>query len=215
MTKVIIVADDRYYRQGIRTSLKGNDGIEVLETCTSADSSVFVARAEPDAVLLDIAAAEDPSVIRAILSARPSTKVIVVGGRASFVQICDWRRAGAVGYLSFDALGRRAIRAGMTDVLQARFHCDLGTARRLAEDALAGSPTSRRYPRFSTRELDVARLLQSGLTNQSISRKLNRSEETIRSHVKSIYAKLGVHHRAEAAVLLNGLLGGAKDPGPD
>ena len=84
---------------------------------------------------------------------------------------------------------------------------------RLTEPPHGKTPTSRAFPQFTGREIEVLELLTRGLTNRAISARLYLSDKTVRNHVSNILAKTGVPDRQAAADMAR-RAGLGTDPGP-
>ena len=126
-----------------------------------------------------------------------------------------WRVARLMPYASLVVVGpttnpvavRRALDLGAKAVVdEAALERTLGAAvRAVAVGLLALSPAARssaEKPIFTHREKETLALVVDGLTNSEIATRLRVSESTVKSHLASVFAKLGVHSRSEAAALV-------------
>ena len=110
-------------------------------------------------------------------------------------------RAGAICYLHKDTNGtelRRAIKAAAAGQVQLS-----PAARRWLLEEMHGGPAADEpgtVPSLTERERDVLRLLAQGLSNPEISRELGLGENTVKTHVRNVLAKLGVHSRMQAVL---------------
>ena len=189
-------------REGLRTFLELQDGIEVVGEAADGDEAVAEAeRLAPDVVLMDLVMPRLDGVGAMQRSARraPATRVIVLTSFADDEQLLPAIRAGAAGYLLKNAPPQelaRAIRAAHA-----------GEA--LLDPTVAGAPArrARRARRRAPQPLDPARArgarrcIGRGMPNKRIARELGLSEKTVKTHVGHVLAKLGVTDRTQAALL--------------
>jgi NarL family two-component system response regulator LiaR len=196
---VLVVDDHPVVRQGLRTFLGLQEGIELAGE--AADGAEAVARSEellPDVVLLDLVLPEVDGIeaIRRIRATSPATKVIVLTSHAADAQIFPAIKAGAAGYLLKDvepselAEAIRRVHGG-----EALLHPAVA-ARVVRELADAGDAADS----LTERELEVLRLIARGLSNKAIALELGVSEKTVKTHVSNILAKLHLADRTQAAL---------------
>jgi NarL family two-component system response regulator LiaR len=196
---VLVVDDHPVVRQGLRTFLGLQEGIELAGE--AADGAEAVARSEellPDVVLLDLVLPEVDGIeaIRRIRATSPATKVIVLTSHAADEQIFPAIKAGAAGYLLKDvepselAEAIRRVHGG-----EALLHPAVA-ARVVRELADAGDAADS----LTERELEVLRLIARGLSNKAIALELGVSEKTVKTHVSNILAKLHLADRTQAAL---------------
>jgi NarL family two-component system response regulator LiaR len=196
---VLVVDDHPVVRQGLRTFLSLQDGIELAGE--AADGVEAVAQAEellPDVVLLDLVLPELDGIeaIRRIRAISPSTRVIVLTSYGEDEKIFPAIKAGAAGYLLKDmepvelADAIRRVHRG-----EALLHPAVAArvVRELAQGR--GEPEP-----LTERELDVLRLIARGLANKAIALELGVSEKTVKTHVSNILAKLHLSDRTQAAL---------------
>ena len=214
MIRVFIADDQLLIRQGIRTLLEMDGGVAIAGEASDGEETVQrVPASSPDVLLLDIRMPrKDGLDVLRDLSARdalPATLILTTFDDADVV--LDGIRAGARGFLlkdvSYEQLmaAIRAVAAGGT-VFQPAV-----TERLLL--AMARRPAAREsqpIERLTDREIEVVRLMSGGYSNKEIAHALRTAEGTIKNHVSSILAKLGVRDRTRAVLkaLEAGLLHG-------
>jgi DNA-binding NarL/FixJ family response regulator len=146
----------------------------------------------PDAVILiaDFSAPAGLAALRRILKDAPGVPVVVVARNdGSPIAAREALNAGAEAYLRADEVEQSL--APAVGAVMAGFVCAPREVRRLVAK-----------PTFSHREKEVLELLVAGLTNAQIAARLYLAESTVKSHVASVFAKLGVRSRKDAATLL-------------
>ena len=163
-----------------------------------------LARERPDVIGIDVAAlnGQAESLLRMIADLAPNAKVLACGIEPDEQTILRWVEAGAHGYLQHDATlaelqhAVRLVAAGevkvapeVTFALCARLAA-LSRAKRRSEtiESLA----------LTDREVDVLRLVASGLGNRDIATRLSLSFHTVKNHVQNIFKKIDVSRRMEA-----------------
>ena len=199
MTIRILVADDHsVVRQGLRMFLGLDPEFEIVgEAGDGAEALTLARQSRPDVVLMDLLmpvmdGIEATGIIRREL---PDTEIIALTSVLEDASVVGAVRAGAIGYLLKDAQADelcRAIRAAAAGQVQ----LSPKAAERLMREVRA--PESPEV--LTQRETEVLRLLAQGQANKEIGRTLNISEKTVKTHVSSILAKLGVPSRTQAAL---------------
>ena len=155
----------------------------------------------PDLVLINITLPDGTGAeaIRALLTERPETKIVVLTLHEEDDELFDAIRAGAVGYLS-----KQVCAAELFKTLSGVMHGEAGisgtTARRILDEFARLSPhRSGDMVVLTSREVEVLRELVNGASNQLIAERLVISENTVKNHVRNILVKLHLHSRREAA----------------
>jgi len=191
--KVLIVDDHLMFRLGIRSVIEQQRDIKVVgEAASYLEAILMIEQTKPDVTVLDLRMPGDGgiSVLDEAKKRGFSTKFLILSSYASEEEIYQAIRAGASGYILKDVDKAQLIQA-LRDVNDGRRHIPLPIQTVLE---------SRESMRDLTpRELEVLRLVVRGLTNKEISSVLGSSVNTIRNQTISIFAKLGVADRAEAA----------------
>ncbi len=201
----ILVADDQAtVRDGLVTVLSLVDGFEVVGVASDGAEAVrLVGDEAPDVVLMDLRmpVLDGAAATAGILSVSPSTAVLVLTTYADDESILGALRAGARGYLTKDA-GRAELESAIRSVArgQATFAPEVGA--RLV-DRLTGppAPLGERFPQLTPREAEVFSLVARGLSNSEIAARTFISVATVKTHINSLFAKLGVRDRAQAIAL--------------
>jgi len=202
--RVVIIDDHQMVLDGLRAMLGPyRDQVKVVaESSEPADAVRVVTEAGPDAVLLDIRlrGSSGLDLCRDILAALPGCKVVFLTVYDDEQYLYQALRVGAAGFLL-----KRIRGAELVDYLRR-----ISDGEVLIDPALAGRvalsaarvQSGEFWPGarlgLTQRESEVLALLVTGLTNRAIAAKLVVSEETVKTHAKAIYRKLGAADRAGA-----------------
>ena len=227
----LLIADDHdLVREGLRTVLTSEDGIQVIAEAKDGQQALATCRELlPDLVLMDVRmpVMDGLEATRRIKEEMPQVSVVMVTMHENPDYLFEAVKAGAAGYVLKDASGERLLGAvrrtleGESPLNQelamrllvrlAREERDGDSTKRDASVASApagsepatkhsGGQTEKQLDSLTPREVEVLRLLSQGQTNPQIARSLLFSVSTVKAHVRSILNKLGVSDRTQAAV---------------
>lgn len=210
MIRVVLADDHTLVRQGIRSLLALVADVELVgEAADGADTVGVVVEMRPDVLLLDLRMPRGDGlfVVRELASRGelPATLVLTtVEDDAAALEVV---RAGARGFLLKDVTLERLIGAVRVLAAGGTFIRPGLTARAEREltrhrgDAVDESDEPSNAPESLTeREIEILRLLASGYSNREIARALLVVEGTVKNHVSSILAKMGVRDRTRAVL---------------
>ncbi len=196
--RVLIVDDHSVVREGLRMFLVRDPDLEVVgEAADGAEALEQARQLRPDVVVMDLLmpVLDGIAATRAIRRELPETEVLALTSVLESASVVEAIRAGAIGYLLKDAQAaelRRAIKAAAAGQVQLSPQ---------ASAHLLGAIRTPELPEpLTPREMDVLRLLAQGQSNKEIARALHLVEETVKSHVRHILAKLGVQSRTQAVL---------------
>jgi len=203
MSKItVLIADDHpVVRQGLRVLLSLEDDIEVVgEVGDGAEAVELVASLVPDVILLDLKlpVLDGLGVLADLRDRGLPSRTLVLTSVSDQASVTVAMRAGAAGFLykdvDPDALVRavRSVHDGNT-VLAPEAAGSLVRSRARAA-AVAGLDA------LTAREREVLAQVAEGRSNREIARLLHMSEKTVKTHVSSVLAKLGVADRTQAAL---------------
>jgi DNA-binding NarL/FixJ family response regulator len=195
---VLIVDDHPVVRQGLRVLLEVQDGIQVAGEAGDGPTALkLAAEHDPDVILLDLKLpGMDGLAVLTELNARDTTsKVLVLTSVTDPVAAGRAMREGAAGVLYKDVDPDALVRA-----IRAVHDGHLLLAPGAAGTLLRSATWSPGLDALTTREREVLAELAKGRSNREIARALNVSEKTVKAHVSSVLAKLGVQDRTQAAL---------------
>jgi len=203
----LLVADDHpVVRDGIVGMVSSDPEIDVIGEASDGAEAVGLARAlEPDVVLMDLRmpGMDGVSAIRELTRLGVRSRVVVLTTYASDADVLPAIEAGATGYLLKDVPRDELVRAIHA---AASGHAPLAPA---VASRLVDRVRTPEAGLLSPRELQVLALVADGATNREAGSRLHVSEATVKTHLLSVYAKLGVGDRAAAVAegFRRGLLG--------
>lgn len=204
-TRVLICDDQAVIREGLQTILSVSDQIEVVATACDGQAALDAAANDvPDVVLMDLKMPRMNGLeaTRLFCQRFPSVRILVLTTYDADDWVYDAIRAGASGYLLKDTPSERLIEA-IVGTAAGRTHVDPQVAGKLFHQVTSGgmAPSTKLLANLSEREREVLALLADGLSNPAIAKRLFLSEGTVRNYLTTIYEKLSVTDRTQAAVL--------------
>jgi DNA-binding NarL/FixJ family response regulator len=200
--RVLIADDHPVVRQGLQVLLSVQDDIEVIgEAADGAEALALAAGLDPDVILLDLKLPEldGVAVLRELRARGTRARALVLTSAAEGALVTRAVQAGAAGFLykdvDPDALVRavRSVNDGHTLLAPEAVSAIVGSGA-------AGSAV-RGIGALTAREREILGQLAEGRSNREIARNLLVSEKTVKTHVSSVLAKLGVADRTQAALL--------------
>ncbi|GAA2150935.1 response regulator transcription factor [Nocardioides koreensis] len=195
--RVVVVDDHAVIRAGLQQLLAATADIEVVGQAENGREALeVVRRLRPDVVLMDLQMPDVDGVAatRMIMAERLGVDVLVLTSYSDSERIVAALDAGAVGYLLKDAdpddvlQGIRAVTRGGSPI------------HPRAARTLLGIRAGSSQVQLTSRETEILRLVREGLANKQIARRLDISERTVKAHLTSAFARIGVTDRTQAAV---------------
>ncbi len=216
--KVLLADDHTLFREGMRQLLEMERDIEVVgEACDGVEVLSRARDLAPDVILMDInmPVVNGVAALSQILAERPETGVIVLTMFREDQYVFDAMRAGARGYLLKDAkpadliFAIRMVARGASLIDPRMTTTVLKEFRRLASQVEPDQGVGGLTPK----ELDILKLLAMGLSNKEIGRRLCLAEKTVKNYLSTIFQKLQINDRVQAAIyaLRHGLLAEQED----
>jgi DNA-binding NarL/FixJ family response regulator len=198
--RVLVVDDSRLYREAVAGLLRDEPWVGAVETAADGESALLYDVAFPPTVtLLNMATEDSLTWLRALSDAR--ARVVVLGVRETEAELVSCAECGSAGYLL-----RSDSMESLCSVIQAVARdetiCSPKTTavllRRVAALA-AEKRSSHGLGLLTAREAEILGLIEQGLANFEIARKLHIEVRTVKNHVHAILGKLGVERRGQAA----------------
>jgi len=208
--RVFLLDDHEIVRRGVRQLLEAAGDFEVVGEARLGDDAVIgVAGSQPDVALLDMRLPDGSGVdvCRQIRASSPDVRCLMLTGFDDETDIIDALVAGASGVMLKESDGK-ALMAAIRAAATGRSVIDAPTAHRVLQHiADDGKPrVPKEFAALTATEREILLLIGEGLTNRQIGERVFLAEKTVKNHVTSILAKLGLSRRTQAAVMVSRLV---------
>ena len=201
MTTVLICDDHRIVREGLRQFVAAVPGVDKVETAASGEEVLArYPHEHPDLVLMDVRmpGLGGLEATRRLVQEHPEAKVIMLTAADDRDQVAAAVTSGARGYLLKD-VSHEELCAAVAHALDGMDLVEPSLRRALSSrDPVRSCPP---VPNLTERELQVLTGMSQGKSNGAIGRELYLSEDTIKTHARRLFRKLGVNDRAQAVAL--------------
>jgi DNA-binding NarL/FixJ family response regulator len=204
--RVLVVDDDDLMRAGLRGVLATDEAIDVVGEASDGRDAIYRTRLlRPDVVLMDVRmpGLDGVSATRELLAAFPDVRVVILTTFEQDDYIFDALNAGASGFLLKRTTPEDLVAAVHTIAAGDSLLSPSVTSRvieRMSSEPQPDPALVDRLSELTPRELEVLRLLATGLSNTEIADTLVIAESTVKTHVKRILAKLDARDRVQAVV---------------
>jgi DNA-binding NarL/FixJ family response regulator len=196
--RVLVAEDHPVVRSGLLQLLGNVEQVDVVGAATGGEEAVRLAIAErPDVVLMDLEMPDIDGIeaTRRIRAAAPGVNVVLLTAFSDRKRILDAIDAGAVGYLLKDVEPDELVRG-----LEAAARGESPLSPKAAQALVTARGGRGEEPQLTPREHEVLSLVAEGLPNKLIARRLEISEKTVKAHLTSIFQRIGVTDRTQAAL---------------
>ena len=193
LIKILLIENQTLTRIGIKTILDAQSDFEIVaEAETGAEGFELFRQTKPNVTILGLRLPDSCAVddLKKYLSEDSAAKIIVLAEHAGDAEIASSLKKGAFGYIFRDISAEKLIEA-IRSVVAGRKYIPSDVAKLLSENLGQEdlTPTEHR----------VLAMIVEGKSNKEIARKFNVSENTVKTHVKNVFSKLGVSDRTSAA----------------
>lgn len=200
MIRLVIVDDHDIVRQGLRFVLSQQPGIDVVAECADGQSAIEAVRALlPSVVLLDLVmpGVGGIAALQQIRQHSPTTHVVVLTSHLGEDHVIEAVKAGATSYVLKTAPVPDIVEA-VRGADRGDSHVDATVAGRVLQELR--DPPKMSKSRLTSREVEVLTLIARGRSNRDIAERLVIGEQTVKTHVSNILAKLHLQDRTQAAI---------------
>jgi DNA-binding NarL/FixJ family response regulator len=202
---VYFLTNVRLFAEGLSQILDLQPTIQVTGATASAREAIStVIATPPDVVLIDLQPPEGPQIVQMLQAAAPQTSVVALAVPEAETEVIAWAEAGVAGFLPREGSLEELI-AMIHSVARGETICSPHVAATLFRRVAALAGSSRHGPlqsptvHLTTREMEIVRLIDRGMSNQEIARSLHIALPTVKNHIHHLLEKLQVHRRSEAA----------------
>lgn len=199
--RLLLVDDHPIVREGLKAFLGLQRDLSVVGEAASLDEAKRQAKAEqPDLILLDLQLEDGHTlaILEELRALAPQAKILILTSFLDEFYVQDALRLGASGYVLKHA-GPSALLDDIRAVLRGEVPLDPQAVQAL--DRANENP----LPTLTPREREVLAGMAAGHSNKQIARELGVAEKTVKTHATSLFAKLGVRDRTQAALLARSL----------
>lgn len=203
--RVLLIDDSQLIRLGLKAALEDRSDISIIGEAGTAREGITLARQLcPDVVLLDLRLPDQPgfAACRELTKVQPDSRVLILTSATDERHVQQAISAGACGYLLKDNDGA-TLAAAILQVASGRSVLDPTIADQIVRMMKRGPELSAtdRMKLLSFQEQRVVALLTQGCTNKEIGDELGLTEKTVKNYLATIFDKLGISRRAQAAAL--------------
>jgi DNA-binding NarL/FixJ family response regulator len=196
--RVMVVDDHRIVRDGLEQLVATTDDLELAGSAADGAAAVaMVAGTRPDVVLMDLSmpVLDGIEATRAIRAAHPDVRIVVLTSFADRTRVADAVDAGADGYLLKHAEPNQIL-----DAIRAAAAGGAPFDPQVARELLNARQQRPEQADLTDREREVLGLVAQGLANKQIARSLGIAERTVKAHLTSVFQRIGVSDRTQAAL---------------
>lgn len=204
--RVVIADDHPLIREGLRRVLSLDKQIQVVGEAANGEEAIeLVTNTQPHVILMDLNMPRFSGMdaAKVILQANPAVRIIALTVEDSERKIVELIKNGVSGYLlkdvSVEALVStiKAVHAGETVITPQVTQALLKETLEGGRGAASGESVSEA---LTTREMEIIRLIAAGKNNKDIAEELYISQKTVKNHISSIFRKINVQDRTQAAL---------------
>lgn len=205
--KVAIVEDNARICRELALLVDQADDLECVATCRNAASALeTLPGIMPDVVIMDVQLPGRSGIqcVELLRPRLPETQILMFTIADDAHVIMSAISAGAIGYMLKNSTGEEILSA-VRAAHRKEAPMSPGVSRKVVENLHRNAPKPELLTRLTFREEEVVRLASQGLGDKQIADALKISLLTVNTHLKNVYAKLGVHSRTEASAKYLGL----------
>jgi DNA-binding NarL/FixJ family response regulator len=198
LIRVVIADDHQVVRSGLERLMEGWSNVSVVGTAADGAEAVrMTGLHKPDVVLMDISmpVMGGLEATRRIVAAWPKVQVVILTSYDDKPTVAEALDAGAIGYLLKDS-DPTTLREG----IESAAHGGSPLNPRVARSILSARREERSEPAITDREREILELLRRGLANKEIAAQLGITVKTVKAHLSSLFQKIGVMDRTQAAL---------------
>lgn len=200
--RVLVVDDQHLFRSGLVKLLENDPRITIVgDTDDGSEALKLVATLKPDVVLMDVRMPNMDGLEAAqrITANHPGVRVLMLSGFGAESQVMHALNAGASGYVVKDAPLEAIVTSILAVVAGGRVLSE-AVADRVLTTLSGGPPAKTMYDGLTQREVEILRLLATGVANKQVAFRLKISDKTVRNHISHIYEKLNIFDRSQAVL---------------
>lgn len=218
ISRLMVISDIRFLREGLVHALGRADEFEII--CSTDDLTggmALIDATKPDIILVDSALPGGPAVAERLRQHAPQVRLVALGVVESSAEVIAWATAGVCGYVPRTA-GLSEVVSAVKEIAQGKQSGSsevMGALLQwIAEAPKATRPSEQLKFVLTAREQEVAALIEAGLSNKEIARRLGIGLTTTKSHVHNLLGKLALVRRSQVSLQMRRNGGAALRPRP-
>jgi two-component system nitrate/nitrite response regulator NarL len=203
---LLILSDIRFLRDGLAEVLGRDPTFRIVGAAADPAEALVLAReASPDVILIDTTLPGGLAAVRQLCEILPHVRLIALAVAETEAEVIAWAKAGIHGYVPRSAALGDLVGL-LLEIMRGEQVCSTrvaaGLLRWIAKGARVESswPPASSSPTLTAREEEVARLIETGLSNKEIARRLKIGLATTKSHVHNVLGKLDLGRRSQVTV---------------
>jgi DNA-binding NarL/FixJ family response regulator len=207
--RIVIVSDVRLVQEGLSSILAHHAEVNIVSSVDTLQAGAEITRLHPHVVLIDAMRPDSVEFVKGLVISAPDSKVVAFGVKENDEDFLALAAAGTAGYIRDSADSGDVVRV-LERVMCDELPCSPRVAASLyrqvallssqAGDGIFGLGNDQvETVQLSRRELQIAELIDRGLSNKEIGRQLGIEAATVKNHIHNMCEKLKVHRRGEAA----------------
>jgi two-component system nitrate/nitrite response regulator NarL len=207
--RIVIVSDVRLVQEGLSSVLAHHAEVNIVSSVDTLQARAEISRLHPHVVLIDAMRPDSVEFVKGLVISAPDSKVVAFGVKENDEDFLALAAAGTAGYIRDSADSGDVVRV-LERVMCDELPCSPRVAASLyrqvavlssqAGDGIFGVGNDQvETAQLSRRELQIAELIDRGLSNKEIGRQLGIEAATVKNHIHNMCEKLKVHRRGEAA----------------
>ena len=200
--RVYLLDDHDVVREGLRFLLERTEDIEVVgDSATAAEATTRIPALRPDVAVLDARLPDGSGieVCRAVRSVDPSIKALILTSYDDDEALFAAIMAGAAGYTLKQVKGNDLVDA-VRRVAAGQSMLDPSVTAQVLDRVRNGPPVDKDLAKLTEQEQRILDLIGEGLTNRQIAERMYLAEKTVKNYASSMFAKLGLTSRTQAAI---------------
>jgi len=200
--RILIVDDHEIVREGLQILLSEEADLEVVGMAGDSESALALTTLHnPDVVLMDIVlpGLDGIETTKRVLAVNPSTRVLVLTSYSDDQRVRNAIQAGAIGYLLKDVLKPELLTA-IRSAAEGKPALHSEAQKFLMRQITGTNGEVPPHSLLTAREFDILQLIAEGKSNKEIALTLHLTEGTVKGYVSTIFDKLGVADRTQAAL---------------
>lgn len=202
MIKIMLVDDHEMVREGIKQLIEFDKDIQVISQASNGEECLKQLRVElPDIILLDVnmVGMNGIDVLKEIRKNRIPVKVAMLTVHNEIEYLVSLVDIGVEGYILKDSSSAELVRA-IKHIYQGETYIQPDLIPALNSRLIHRDEDKEKIEALTKRELEVLKLVAKGHFNKEIAIQLDISERTVKNHISSIFRKIDVSDRTQAAV---------------